>query len=50
MRTTSVFKLLLACLDMNFVMAGAASVADHGAADMVKKAVAFSKANGNEKT
>ena len=54
MRTSSMLRFLLASLSLSFVMMGAASAADQGTAAeaeaMVKKAVAYLKANGNEKT
>jgi len=47
-------RFLLASLSLSFVMMGAASAADQGTAAeaeaMVKKAVTYLKANGNEKT
>jgi len=54
MRTSSMLRFLLASLSLSFVMMGAASAADQGTAAeaeaMVKKAVTYLKANGNEKT
>lgn len=53
MKISSIFKGLFAAVGMSFVMAGTAMAADQGttaeAEAMVKKAVAYIKANGAEK-